>query len=870
MLTTATVKSSLTLNEVVLPIDTEEQQELITSLEDGIRAVVSANLSSGNRVKEVNILTINGQSLTDLEASESEGGMYLFGDGQDFDRRLDSPSSKTGERALQSSMDVTFDVVIENVCKETCTVLGESCKCAGVTEGLGDDVLEEVEASLTDGDTVSSVLSEKDVTSFMLQYVTVGDAFVDPAVEVEEVTSVQDVIQRGPSLPPTYAPSTVWPTEAPTSSPSGSSQPSSVSSPVPSESRRPSSAPTVEPTSSRAPQVYVAEMIRTVIVRISSTLVLGGLGVPTNLDEREELENSFRDALASVVSGSLDEKYDIDDVVILSLGGEPAPMRVRTRIPQIIGRLLRALQASTPVEFQLVVHHACGDSCGNTDIETSIARSDVVQVVAMNFNNYPTLQTTLRGSDNDALQGVTVEAFAIDTVEATTEDLEVQGPTISPTSAPSTESPTASPVTTLAPTSSTGPSIAPTLSSLPSFLPTPHTKSPTASPVVTFAPSSSAGPSIVPTFSSSPSFLPSYDPSLAPSYAPTTASPTSFVCEDDVDFQFEDGDRVKTCLTYLNTGRPAVLTSRCQRELDNGKQVRDYCKVRCGVCEPVVVEEAEDEESAAANVDEILTTVKMPASITVSGIDVPTDSGARLDFAGLVEERIASTLSEALYEGYDLEDVKLLYIDDEPVVIAAVTRRRSRDHVYTGLLRGRALQVSAALKFEFTISHICAFDCTDSIADVVRSNVLQMVNTRMFNYAEVQTALRESGSEVLKDAVVKAFTIGSGIEVTSEVLAPTNETDTDNDVGGGDSEVFDDDILSQLDDFVEPVIDTTSNVTELETDSSTNGTSIPTEAPSSVASLPLAPEVELVDFGSDPAAEDLPLSRCQGDCDDDR
>ena len=654
----------------------------------------------------------------------------------------------------------------------------------------------------------------------MLQEATVGDVYVDPAVEVEEVTSVEDLAEAGALvLPPTYAPSSAWPTTGSSPSPSGSYasyQPSSASSAngtavVPA----PTGAPSAGQTSSRGPQAYVPETVRTNVVRVSSTLTLGGMVVPTGADELEELAGSLRDAVSSVVSGSLDEKYSIDEVAMLSLGGDggPTPIAaasVRTRIHQILGRLLRALQASTVVEFQLVVSHACGDDCA---VASGGARTDVLQAVASNFFNYPTVQATLRGSGNDALQGVTVEAFAIGDIEVTTEDVEVttEDPdggdeetslgSSGPTLAAFTESPTVSPVTTLAPTSSISPSIVPTLSSWPSFLPTPFSESPTLTPGNTVAPSSSTGPSIVPTLTSWPSSFPSSVPSLAPSYAPTTSSPTSFVCEDDEDFEFaEDDGRVKTCVTYLNTGRPAVLESRCQKELGTGKQVRDFCKIRCGVCEPeptnqpttnqptAVVEAGEDVETAA---DRILTTVKMPASITLGGIDVPADSGARQEFAVHVEESIESTLIEALDEGYDLEDVKLLYINEEPAVIAAIARKRSRDHVSAGVLRGRALQVSTVLKFEFTFSHVCTSNCSDSIAEEARANVYRMVVTRMFNYAAVQTALRQSGSEVLKEAVVKAFAIGSGIEVTSETL------------------------VSQVDDLVESDIDMTSNVTEL-------------------------------------------------------
>ena len=152
-ITAVAVKSTLVLNDVVLPASRDEQEAMVTSLEDGIRSIVSAGLSDGNTVREVNILTINGQTLEEMAASFPEEGLGLFGEGIIF-RRLGSP-----KRALQSSMDVTFDVVVENVCRESCKVLGPSCECTAAAEGLGDDVLAEVQVGVGCGTSNSEAIS---------------------------------------------------------------------------------------------------------------------------------------------------------------------------------------------------------------------------------------------------------------------------------------------------------------------------------------------------------------------------------------------------------------------------------------------------------------------------------------------------------------------------------------------------------------------------------------------------------------------------------------------------------------------------------------------------------------------------------------
>jgi len=51
-------------------------------------------------------------------------------------------------------------------------------------------------------------------------------------------------------------------------------------------------------------------------------------------------------------------------------------------------------------------------------------------------------------------------------------------------------------------------------------------------------------------------------------------------CKNDPTFEL-DGIG---CDLYLSTGRPTVLKNRCERELDDGKMVQDYCRLRCDNC----------------------------------------------------------------------------------------------------------------------------------------------------------------------------------------------------------------------------------------------------------------------------------------------
>ena len=87
-------------------------------------------------------------------------------------------------------------------------------------------------------------------------------------------------------------------------------------------------------------------------------------------------------------------------------------------------------------------------------------------------------------------------------------------------------------------------------------------------------------------------FAPTSQPNPAPTASPVPDFSDFTVCENDPSFEFEGED----CAQYLRTGRPTVFKRRCEKELDGGYQVQDYCRLKCGNC-PTAEEFAEEMEA---------------------------------------------------------------------------------------------------------------------------------------------------------------------------------------------------------------------------------------------------------------------------------
>ena len=125
-------------------------------------------------------------------------------------------------------------------------------------------------------------------------------------------------------------------------------------------------------------------------------------------------------------------------------------------------------------------------------------------------------------------------------------------------------------------------------------------------------------------------------PTLDAVSSKTTASPTLDPdCVDDADFAFSiDGGEQETCATYLATGRPAVLESRCSRE-EGGGPIRDRCRRSCDNCLPGEggkADSGDDEGEADVSIP------VLPSIVDVVSTDERFSTLlAAVDAAGLVE-----------------------------------------------------------------------------------------------------------------------------------------------------------------------------------------------------------------------------------------
>ena len=189
------------------------------------------------------------------------------------------------------------------------------------------------------------------------------------------------------------------------------------------------------------------------------------------------------------------------------------------------------------------------------------------------------------------------------------------------------------------------------------------------------------------------------------------------------------------------------------------------------------------------------------------------------------------------------------------------------------------------VSMNIVIEWLCEREC-DFSADLLGLQVLSEATQSILNPRSVQTKLQDYIS--MQDATVQGVSIDAAVKVMGEsfnyddlgtefefeksepCVADISEGDGVINIGSSSPALSPSPSPSTSisNSTASPSSSTTSGLTSANSmDSPTNGTSIPTDAPSS---LPLAPALELVDFGSEPAAEDLPLFRCQGDCDDDR
>ena len=356
--------------------------------------------------------------------------------------------------------------------------------------------------------------------------------------------------------------------------------------------------------------VISAEATKTTAA-IESTIALADVTVPEDDSKREELASDLEGAIASVVVQSLDDGDTLESVTVTSIGGFPVGVSVSVA-PQLLkrartheGRLLRgggglrrSLQSASDVEFTLVISRVCdGENCGEEDGASSDSSAavgaEILESVTAGLSSTETVQIALRSSGSDALEFATVEGVTIDVdakittgavgdvviasgegegwgINDSADEMIVSPPVVDDADGAASGSGDVPPLSSDGASSDAPTSLAP--SGPPSAAPT------SISPTETYVPPEPE--------SSVQYFFPTESPSRQPSGGPTL-DPN--VCHNDNKLMV-DG---KNCDDFLNTGRPAVLENRCQKDLEAGDgygdgyagtKVRDHCRLRCDNC----------------------------------------------------------------------------------------------------------------------------------------------------------------------------------------------------------------------------------------------------------------------------------------------
>ncbi|EJK49603.1 hypothetical protein THAOC_31506, partial [Thalassiosira oceanica] len=360
---------------------------------------------------------------------------------------------------------------------------------------------------------------------------------------------------------------------------------------------------------------------------VKSSLKLAEVAIPEDPEEKEELIVSLEDSIASIVAGTLGEDEVLEEVNIISIGGQPVgqPETVvavalkRARVhaaPKELRGLLRgrSLQALTDVEFEMVINNLCAEDC--EDKTEDDVGDEILSGVTLVLSDTEVVQEVLQESGNEVLLEVTVEEVMVEEEVEVTSDVETIVIMSNETDsfavnarlkilafvddAGSTDSSASqagsTPVDSVNATATAGnltdvpllddlimadsnSTLNTTLASNTTDLNSDGNSDADFSDSETEQPEDSSD---VP--SSVPSYFPSIfiSPTVSPTESPTETDPNA--CRDDLSFVYLG----KSCASYLATGRPNVLKNRCENELDYGLKVQDYCRKTCSNCPPPV------------------------------------------------------------------------------------------------------------------------------------------------------------------------------------------------------------------------------------------------------------------------------------------
>ncbi|KAL3779513.1 hypothetical protein HJC23_011149 [Cyclotella cryptica] len=302
-----------------------------------------------------------------------------------------------------------------------------------------------------------------------------------------------------PSSPRSAAPSG-YPSNEASKSPSTSPLSNPSSSPAVSSSVSPSSTPTVSPSSPPLPSVTIT---------VPVTLTLDNFGPPPSQEELDDVARTLEYALSDVISSDLNEGQSIEDVKVISIGGQPVNRESSQNV--------RYLE-NTIVECTVTLTHICNlknasNGCWQDDYASELYNL-VTTSLSTETKNWRLEAAILENASSieNAASLLTAKVLSVDFDKPTviTSTLSIR-PSKSPSKSPSMipmSSPSSSPSIKLDTSPSASPSTSP--SNLPSRSPD---KSPLQSP------------------STNPSFLPSASHNTS---GPTTANPTTRPSSDVV------------------------------------------------------------------------------------------------------------------------------------------------------------------------------------------------------------------------------------------------------------------------------------------------------------------------------------------------
>ena len=144
---------------------------------------------------------------------------------------------------------------------------------------------------------------------------------------------------------------------------------------------------------------------------VTSSIAFDGLVVPSDAVEKAALVETLEELIASIIMADMEPGNTLQSVTIISIDGQPVRRSLRS--------LTRHLQRETIV-FRIVIGTPCSEDCEEESDEEVAGASQVQVNEALSHSS---IESSLQGSDNGILHGVSVNGVAIGcSIEVTNEE----------------------------------------------------------------------------------------------------------------------------------------------------------------------------------------------------------------------------------------------------------------------------------------------------------------------------------------------------------------------------------------------------------------------------------------------------------------